>query len=159
MISYILWQRYLIPCLLLLYRKKTVIESLGLNSLDQVDVLDYKPTYTFTAIWQYISKPTIKIRSKSAIQIILLLRGDIELCPGPNINHHDNFEKLDSCRGLPFYHLNIRGLWNNLALLEYRLSQFKKPVIFSISETHISKEPNDLYHIYGFSFISKARSA
>ena len=92
MISYILWQRYLIPCLLLLYRKKTVIESLGLNSLDHVDVLDNKPTCTFTAIWQYISKPTIKIRSKSAIQIILLLSGDIELSPGPNINYHDNFD-------------------------------------------------------------------
>ena len=47
---------------------------------------DVKETYITSSLWQFKQEYGLNLRSKSAMKIILILAGDIELCPGPRAN-------------------------------------------------------------------------
>ena len=58
-------------------------------------------------------------RRKSFVCLLLLLCGDIEMCPGPQIpSLTDDITKLCKNRGLKFFHINVRGLQGNFDELQ-----------------------------------------
>ena len=60
-------------------------------------------------------------------------------------------------KGIKVFHLNVRGLWNNLAHITYILSSHRNIDIFSTAETHITDEPGELYNVGGYHFVHKNR--
>ena len=99
----------------------------------------------------------IRLRSKASLQLLLILSGDIETCPGPV----DEITNLKNLRGMKFLHLNVRGLWNNFAFISEILFSNREIDIFSLSETHIIEEgctPGELYHIDNYTYINRSRS-
>ena len=111
-------------------------------------VKDTQVTHVYSSIWQYNYMYCVRLRRKKALQLILLLSGDIETCPGPV----EEITNLTDQRGMKFFHLNVRRLWNNFPFLSEILSSNRRIDIFSLSETHMLDEgcaPEDLYHIDG----------
>ena len=49
-------------------------------------VKDIREMFVCSSLWQYQLDFGLKIRPKVALQILLLLSGDIELCPGHSLN-------------------------------------------------------------------------
>ena len=49
-----------------------------------------------------------KLPRKSLIFLLLLICGDIELCPGPHVQ--ENLTDIPKLRGIKVVHQNIRGL-------------------------------------------------
>ena len=79
---------------------------------------DPKQTLICQSVWCYQQRYGIQVGRKVDLQLLLLLSGDIELCPGPEsgncLNHYSELDCLMKQRGLKCFHLNVRGLWNNL---------------------------------------------
>ena len=87
--------------------------------------------------------------------LLLLMCGDVEKCPGPT-DH--NLQDLFKHRGLKVFHQNIRGLYQNMAILSTFLYKHKNTHIFSLSETHIDNStPSQLFEIPGYTFVYKNR--
>ena len=59
-------------------------------------------------------------------------------------------------RGLKCFHLNVRGLWNNLCHITELLTAHNDIDIFTLSSL-IQDEPEELYAINGYSFINHFR--
>ena len=132
---------------------------------------EHNRSYTYPVLFLYLSKnQNISYSRKSAFLILLLLAGDIEVCPGPtgpgagprpgpDHNHMSCFAKS---KGLKIMHQNIRGLWNQKDNLEVILNQYKSFDIFTLSETHIAQnhplDNNDLYNLDGYKFVKRNRS-
>ena len=55
-------------------------------SLYPEDVNDVKETYITSSLWQFKQEYGLNLKSKSAMKILLILAGDIKLCPGPCTN-------------------------------------------------------------------------
>ena len=129
--------------------------SSNVQGVEEVDV-----SYIYPSIWQFNHMYGVRLRRKTALQLILLLSGDIEICPGP-IQEWSEIPHLTNCRGMKCFHLNTRGLWNNFAFISEILSSNRRIDIFSLSETHITDtacEPEELFNIDGYTFVSKPRS-
>ena len=100
----------------------------------------------------------IRMQPKVALQILLLLSGDIERCPGPEENEvRLDFDRILRCKGLKLFHLNIRGLWTNLSNISQIFSDNKNIDILSLGETHIADEPGEMYTIDGYTFVNRPR--
>ena len=52
-------------------------------SFNQVEVRDVDNSHLVSSLWQYRVEKGLFIRPKHVIKILLLLAGDIEVCPGP----------------------------------------------------------------------------
>ena len=118
---------------------------------------DVRVSHVYTSIWQYNNMYGIRLRSKASLQLLLILSGDIETCPGPV----DEITNLKNLRGMKFLHLNVRGLWNNFAFISEILFSNREINIFSLSETNIVEKgctPGELYHIDNYTYINKSRS-
>ena len=102
---------------------------------------------------------SLYLQPKVTVQLLLLLSGDIELCPGPQNETFDaDIQNITNCRGMKFFHLNVRGLWTNLAHIFDILSTHRNIDIFAVSETHISDEPGELFDTDGYNFVHKNRT-
>ena len=55
-------------------------------SLYPEDAKDVKETYISTSLWQFKQEYGLNLKPKFALKILLILAGDIELCPGPRVN-------------------------------------------------------------------------
>ena len=123
--------------------------------------VDPKQTLICQSVWCYQQRYGIQVGRKVDLQLLLLLSGDIELCPGPVsgncLNDYSELDCLMKQRGLKCFHLNVRGLWNNLCHITELLTAHNDIDIFTLSETHIQDEPEELYAINGYSFINHSR--
>ena len=124
-------------------------------------VKDSATTGINECLFQYIQDKPLHFRrnNDNLIQILLLISGDVELCPGPMNDFENEQEKFLNRTGMKCLHLNVRGLWSNFSFItEFLLHKRKRKVdIFSLTETHINDEPGELYDIDGYSFINKPR--
>ena len=111
------------------------------------------------SLWQFNLEKGIRPHLKVAVQLLLLLCGDVETCPGPDRRNIPELEELVKLRGFKSFHLNVRGLWGNLCHVTDILVNFRNIEIFCLSETHLTDEPEDIFKIEGYDFISKPRSS
>ena len=146
-------------CFMIFYRRRSEFSSSNsvCYSFKLEEIEDVENTHIYSSLWQYNMDYGIKLRSKAAVQLLLILSGDIELCPGPNTRCETSFENITKVRGLKCFHLNIRGLWHNMAFLENIFSLHQNIDIFSLSEIHAADEPGDLYNIDGYIYVNKPR--
>ena len=96
-----------------------------------------------------------KLPRKSLIFLLLLICGDIELCPGPHVQ--ENLTDISKLRGIKLVHQNIRGLLSKKDILETLFTNEK--FIITLSETHIASVNSELFQIPGFKFVQKNRIA
>ena len=77
----------------------------------------------------------IKSSNKSLLLLLLLVSGDIEMCPSP-LTGHGVVKKVLQSRGIKVFHQNCRGLYEKVANLKTLFSGQKNTII-TLSETHI----------------------
>ena len=92
-----------------------------------------------------------KLPRKSLIFLLLLICGDIELCPGPHVQ--ENLTDISKSRGIKLVHQNIRGLIGKKDISETLLTNEKS--VITLSETHIASVNSELFQIPGFKFVHK----
>ena len=90
-----------------------------------------------------------KLPRKSLIFLLLLICGDIELCPGPQ----ENLTDISKLIGIKLVRQNIRGLLSKKDILETLFTNEK--FIITLSETHIASVNSELFQIPGFKFVQK----
>ena len=76
------------------------------------------------------------------IALLLLLSGDVELNPGPDLNTNDDLGAL------PLIHLNIRSIRHKLDYIFETLSDYD---ILCFTESHLDDQVTDAYLISGCS--------
>ena len=113
-------------------------------------------SFMYSSLWTEREKKGLRSFEKSALVVLLLLCGDIETCPGPDMKVFMN------TRGMKILHQNVRGLFSNFVCIEQLLDQHKKIDILSLSETHITDSNFDdnkgLFQIPGYTFTYQNRS-
>ena len=92
------------------------------------------------------------------LNLILLLSGDIEVCPGPSITRQKFKEKLRA-RGLKIAQQNIRGLHCNFDSFQEFLTSHNELDVIGLTETHIrDKDINEHLKVEGYSFVGRNRT-
>lgn len=81
--------------------KKTTLVSCNsvCYSLYPDDAKDVKETYICSSLWQIKQELGLNLKPKYAMRILLILAGDIELCPGPRANCAGCFKAVRRCQG------------------------------------------------------------
>ena len=82
---------------------------------------------------------------------LLLVCGDIESCPEPQVQ--ENLADISKLRGIKFVPQNIRGFLDKKDILETLFTNEK--FIITLSQTHIAPLNFELFQIPGFEFIHK----
>ena len=110
------------------------------------------------SVYVYQRNHVVKFRPKLAIQILLLLCGDIELCPGPERSIPE-LDRLLKQRGMHLFHQNVRGLLRNKDYVLDLLENFKTLHFLALTETHINKDVDygNIFEIPGYDFVSRPR--
>ena len=96
-----------------------------------------------------------KLPRKSLIFLLLLICGDIELCPGLHVQ--ENLTDMSKLRGIKLIHQNISCLLSKKDILETSFTNEK--FIITLSETYIASVNSELFQIPGFKFVHKNRIA
>ena len=147
-------------------KKLAFVRSDGIGlSIDGSSILNERETFVMSTLWEARrGKFTFRIRSsrQSFIGLILLLCGDIEICPGPvsERRHNPELEHLTNLRGITILHQNVRGLFANHAYICELIQSFKGIDILTLSETHLEgngTDVNEMLKIPGYIFVSKPR--
>ena len=63
-------------------------------SLYPHEATDVKESFTLSSIWEYKQEHGLRLRPKNGLKILLILAGDIELCPGPAIKCSNCLETI-----------------------------------------------------------------
>ena len=130
------------------------------QTLNQPDIVPDTENFIFQSLWAICNKQnrfSLKTSKLSYVCLLILLCGDIETCPGP-LNLPE-LQSLLNSKGMKFFHQNVRGLLGNRDLVMELLQSFPKIDILSRSETHLTSEPNELFTILGYTFISRNRNS
>ena len=96
-----------------------------------------------------------KLPRKSLVFLLLLICGDLELCPGLHVQK--NLTDISKFRGIKLIHQNIRGLLSKKDILETLFTNEK--FIISLSEMHIAYVNSELFQILGLKFVHKNQIA
>ena len=111
-------------------------------------------SFVYTSLWQYNLERQVIYRRKYFLRVLLLLSGDIEMCPGPSVPELGNLLKV---KGLSMFHQNVRGLFSNKPYIEYIMDNHNNIDIITLSETHIAPIDHNIHEIPGYHFYSKER--
>ena len=97
----------------------------------------------------------MKLYINMLLCFLIMLCGDVESCPGPDLKNVCNLKGLKLC------HLNIQGLSTSLNGLCEVLTRNSEIDILTLSETHISSNSTGdteiLYNIPGYTFVYRNR--
>ena len=133
-------------------KKPCFITSNGIENGENKALLNGE-SFISTSLWCCSKHGFILSRANRKIVVLcvlLLVCGDIESCPGPNI-----FDQ----KGLKITHQNIRGTLANFHLVQNYTDAHKIDVL-TLSETHITENQNSsLFTLEGFRFLHKNRSS
>ena len=115
-------------------------------------------TFIFTSLWLERERNYTRSLNNNFYFscLLLLLCGDVERLPGPSRSMPD-LENLCSKKGIKIVHQNAQGLLKNFDEIRNVLESFKID-IFTLSETHITTEHNNIFEISGYSFLSRIRT-
>ena len=149
----------LLSAMIFQVRRKSFVGSdcIGL-SIEGKEIIETNETYINSSLWQVRDgKFRIRYTNRDIINILLLLCGDIETCPGPD-RFIPELNALLKKRGIKIFHQNVRGLLSNIAFVAELLRSFPAIDILSLSETHITNESEQaLFELPGYTFISNHR--
>ena len=100
---------------------------------------------------------TVSFKPASLFEILLLLSGDIEICPGPTPREIPELDSSLKAKVLHIFHQNMRGLLCNKDYLVELIDSFKKTQTFALPETHVNKDLDygTSLEIPGFDFVRK----
>ena len=88
--------------------------------------MDLKVSFTYESLFIIQQTQAVQERRKVAFEILLLLSGDIELCPGPvNQRSIPGLVNLLGQKGMNILHQNVRGLFGNKDYILEILESFK----------------------------------
>ena len=96
-----------------------------------------------------------KLPIKSFIFLLLLICGDIELCPVPHVK--ENLTDISKLRGIKLVHQSMRGLLSKKDILETFFTNEK--FIITLPEKHIASVNFELFQVPGFKLVLKNRIA
>lgn len=95
-------------------------------------------SYVFSSLYAARVKGCSLNRSRNLVCMLLILSGDVEICPGPESMSREEFIHFLSRRGLKMQvHQNIQGLRKNFDLIQEFITTHKDIDILSMSETHL----------------------
>ena len=103
----------------------------------------------------------VRTSRRNLINLLILLCGDIESCPGPQTDEVRDVPRLNTLlnqSGMKIFHQNVRGLFSNRVYISELFENFKGIDILALSETHITKEdPESFFEVPGYTFVSNYR--
>ena len=120
-------------------------------------VINYE-NFIMSSMWK-INRGKFCFKSTKPLYVclLLLMRGNIEECPGPPFPELSNFSRNKETKML---HQNIRGLFNKICDIQIILYECNLHVL-TLSETHINSnnynDEDSLYGIPGYDSIKKNR--
>ena len=150
---------FTVLCFVLIFyvKKQYFVSPDGISiTFGEIDIYDSgMESYLYSSLW--VSKKKIHLVQRSTkcyLQLLILMCGDIETCPGPiQYRDMDSFLKV---KGFSLLHQNIRGLIGKKDLISNLLFTHHKIDILSLSETFLSSLENNT-KIGGYTFESKNR--
>ena len=94
------------------------------------EAIDVPDMYLTCSIWNYFDSIGFAcLQPRSVVKLLLILAGDVEVCPGPTL------ENLFQCKGFSILHQNIRGLVSKKDLLVDISFNYSSIDILGLSET------------------------
>ena len=94
-------------------------------SLHGEEINENAPTFIYESLYVLQKVKTISFKPTSLFELVLLLSGDIEICPGPTPREIPKLDALVKAKGLHIFHQNVRGLFSNqdylVELIKYNL--------------------------------------
>ena len=124
------------------------------------EVKDVSATFIYESLYCGIhEKKAVRYQSQLAIQMLLLLSGDVEVYPGPTDRFIPELEQISKLRGFHLLHQNVRGLLGNKDYIIDILEYIRNIQILSLSETHIKQDLDygGIFDIPGYQFIHRPR--
>ena len=116
--------------------------------------INLKESFTFASLWNKRKDIWMKPQSSLVTTLMLLLSGDVELCPGPFTELKD----LVSTSGFKIVHQNVCGLIGKKDILSDILLSHKHINIFGVTETLLKPTlPPSLIEITGYIFERRDR--
>ena len=102
---------------------------------------------------------SVSFNPASLFELLLLLSGDTEVCPGSTPREIPELDTLLKAKGLHIFIQTGRGLLSNEEYLVELIDSFKKVQSFTLTETHLNKDLDygTSFEIPGFDFVSKTR--
>lgn len=147
--------------------KKRFVSSDGISiTLKKEDIGKTAETYVFSSLWSEKQERghglyggfILRYSKNAMCMVLLMLCGDIELCPGPSQTPLEEFMKS---KGLKVFHHNIPGMFTNFVHIQELFDRHKGVDILILSETHIVDNQYDdyegLFAIDGYSFVKQNR--
>ena len=99
------------------------------------EVFDTNESLIPSSLWQIRQEYGLNVRSENALKLLLILAGDVELCPGAVVRYSTNDKnERPRLRGFNVAHLNVRSMINKIDALRMLVEE-KSFDIFTISET------------------------
>ena len=135
-------------------RKAFVSSDIYKLTFNLRDAVVEPESHLFSSLWMNSTRNRSicrKTSSMSYLCVLILLGGDIETLPGPE-RQNKEINSLLRKRGLKLFHQNVRGLLSNKSMIDEVLQSFGKIDLLSLSETHLSTEPESMMTIPGFTF-------
>jgi hypothetical protein len=122
------------------------------------EVFDTNESLIPSSLWQIRQEYGLNVRSENALKLLLILAGDIELCPGPVVRYSTNdTNERPRLRGFKVAHLNVRSMINKMDALRILVEE-KSFDIFTISETWLSQSILDSeVNISGYTLVRQDR--
>ena len=128
--------RSLLLIFVIFCKKKPLISSDSVCYSFDFGLIDDVPVmYVYESLFQLQTSKILSLKSKVALQWLLLLSGDIELCPRPE-KLIPELEALLNLRGMHVFHHNIRNLLNKKDHVMEILNSLKNVHILTLSETY-----------------------
>ena len=115
-------------------KKASYVTSDGISNTLSKEIMYKEETFINSVIFSSIctrKEIYVKSSSKCLLLLLLLVCGDIESCPGPQI-----LENVLQTKGIKIFHQSCRGLFRNVTNFTSLFSGEENTVI-TLSETHI----------------------
>ena len=116
-------------------------------------------TYILSSLWQGNGgNRVLYVRTlrRNLINLLILLCGDIESCPGPQTDEVRDVPRRNTLlnqSGMNIFHQNVRGLFSNRVYISELFENFKGIDVLALSETHITS----FFKIPSYTFVSNYR--
>ena len=134
-------------------------DSVGLST-EGNDLFTNRETFTISSLWQSRRgncNDCVRGSKESFINILILLCGEVESCPGPigGNSYSRSIPELTSLLGkggIAIFYQNVRGLFSNINLISELVHNFGGIEVLTLSETHIQQANGDevLYDVPGY---------
>ena len=123
------------------------------------EINDNAATFIYEPLYALQKVKAVSFKPSSLFELLLLISGDIKICPGPSPREISELDALLKAKVLHLFRQNMWGLLCNKDYLVELIDSFKKVQTFALADIHVNKDLDygSLFEIPGFSFVSKPR--